>query len=95
MRTTASYIAIILVLAFMLALSVIAYIEAWNAIRSMEGLMDSMVKALASCLFILLSILLAIAAALTALTLFLLPSPLPPPDPTSAVACKPSDHADY
>ena len=75
MKPVAPYIAVILVLAFILVLSVLAYIEAWNTIRSMEGLMDAMMKTVASCLLVLLSILLALAAASIALALYFLLQP--------------------
>ena len=74
-KPTASLIAVILVLAFILILSILAYIEAWNTIRSMEGLTDAMVKAVASCLLVLLSILLVLAAASIALALYFLLQP--------------------
>jgi len=70
MKLTVSYIALILVLIFILILSIIAYIEAWDMIKHAEGSMDYMEKALASCMLILLSILI-ITAALVVISLLL------------------------
>jgi len=70
MKTTVSRIALLIVLALILAIGIIMYIEAWDMIKSAEGLMDYTEKALASCMLILLSILL-ITAALVVISLLL------------------------
>jgi hypothetical protein len=70
MKLTVSCIAILLVLAFMLTLSVIAYIEAWNTVKSSMGLMDAMYRALAGCILILLTILLVMLSVSVAVILY-------------------------
>jgi len=56
MRVTISVIVLLVVLAFMLALGVIAYMEAWNLVKHSEDMVDYMYRAIASCMLILMSI---------------------------------------
>jgi len=70
MKTTVSLIALLIVLAFMLALAVVAYIEAWDTLKYIAGLSDGMIKAVASCLLVLLSVLLVMLSASIAAALY-------------------------
>jgi len=56
MKTTVSLIALLIVLAFMLALGIIAYREAMDLIKHSEDMVDYMHRAIASCMLILLFI---------------------------------------
>lgn len=68
MRVTV--IALLIVLVFMLTLSILAYIEAWNMVKSSEGFMDAMLRAIASCMLVLLSILIILLCVSVSVTLY-------------------------